>query len=108
VSVHDGQVEDREVREGDEVRDGMVEIREEFYRRDGQLRHRISCDSQTLYDSIAINFFYNIAHPDPRGVVMMYDPKAKYAWWDGSCLVTALVKEGPKAIVKWRGPCTTL
>jgi hypothetical protein len=27
----------------------------------------------------------------------------KRAWWDGSCLVTALVKEGPKSIVLYRG-----
>jgi hypothetical protein len=94
-------VRDYYYREGEGVtmRDGMVEIREEFYQRDGQLRHRISSGSQTLYDGIAMNFFFNIAHPDPRGAVMMFDPKAKYAWWDGSCLVTALVKEGPKAMV---------
>ena len=84
------------------MRDGMVEIREEFYRSDGRLRHRISCGNAILSDNFAMHFFYNIAHPDPRGVVMMHDPKAKYAWWDGSCLCTALVKEGPKAIVKWR------
>ena len=80
----------------------MVEIHEEFYRRDGKLRLRISCGNATLYDQIAMNFFYNIAHPDPRGVILMHDPKAKYAWWDGSCLDKALMKEGPKAIVKWR------
>lgn len=84
------------------MRDGMVSVLEEFYRRNGELRHRISCGNATLYDGIAMNFFYNISHPDPRGVVMMFDPKAKYAWWDGSCLVKSLVKEGPKAIVKWR------
>ena len=80
-----------------------VEIREEFYRSNGRLRHRISCGNATLYDNIAMHFFYNVAHPDPRGVVMMHDPKAKYAWWDGSCLDKALMKEGPKAIVKYGG-----
>lgn len=38
---------------------------------------------------------------DPRSIVYT-DPKAKYAWWDGSCLVTALVKEGPKEMVLWK------
>ena len=90
------------------MRDGMVEIHEEFYRRNGELRYRISCGNATLYDNIAMHFFYNISNPDPRSVVMMFDPKAKYAWWDGSCLVTSLVKEGPKAMVKWSSPCTTL
>ena len=28
-------------------------------------------------------------------------PTDRYSWIDGSCLVTALVKEGPKSIVKW-------
>ena len=79
--------------------DGMVEVREEFYQRNGELRHRISCGNAILYDNMAMNLFYSITHPDPRGVIMMHNPKEKYAWWDGSCLVTALVKEGPKAIV---------
>lgn len=41
--------------------------------------------------------------PDPRSVIMMHDPKATHAWWDGSCLVTALVKCGPCALVLYRG-----
>ena len=81
------------------MRDGMVEIREEFYRRNGELRHRISCGNATLYDNIAMHFFYNISHPDPRSVAMMFDPKAKYAWWDGSTICKEIVKEGPKAMV---------
>ena len=92
-------MEGREAGEVGEVSDGMVQIIEEIYRIDGELRHRIWCENKLLYDEIAMHFFYNIAHPDPRGVVMMHDPKAKYAWWDGSCLVTALVKEAPKAMV---------
>ena len=55
------------------MRDGMVEIREEFYRSDGRLRHRISCGNAILSDNFAMHFFYNIAHPDPRGVVMMHE-----------------------------------
>lgn len=38
--------------------------------------------------------------PDPRSLIYT-DPKAKYAWWDGSCLCTDLMIEGPKSIVKW-------
>ena len=90
------------------MREGMVEIREEFYQRDGRLRYRISCGNATLYDSIAMHFFYNIAHPDPRGVVIGARSKGKVCVGGGSCLVTALVKEGPKAMVKWSSPCTTL
>lgn len=37
--------------------------------------------------------------PDPRSIICWNDPKATHAWWDGSCLCTALVKEGPKAMV---------
>lgn len=36
-----------------------------------------------------------------RSVFMPNSVGATHAWWDGSCLVTALAKEGPKAIVKW-------
>jgi hypothetical protein len=84
------------------MRDGMVEIREEFYRRDGELRHRIWCEKKLLYDNMAMNFLYNITHPDPRGAVMMFDPKAKYAWWDGSTICKEIVKEGPKSMVLFR------
>jgi hypothetical protein len=50
-----------------------------------------------LMDSIRFSLEYQLAHPRP---MMPYqDPKAQYAWWDGSCLCTALVKEGPKAMV---------
>lgn len=38
--------------------------------------------------------------PDLRSSIYT-DPNAKYAWWDGSCLCTDLMIEGPKSIVKW-------
>lgn len=48
-------------------------------------------------DSIRFSIEYQLYNPRP---MMPYqDPKAQYCWWDGSCLVTALVKEGPKAMV---------
>lgn len=92
------------------MRDGMVEIREEFYRSDGRLRHRISCGNATLYDNWAMHFFQIITPNLHVHLDMMSSDNAKrmYKAMQSSADVagkyffdppTSLVKEGPKAMV---------
>ena len=50
-----------------------------------------------LFDSIRFNLAYQLAHP--RFMMPYQDPRSAISVIDGSCLVTALVKEGPKAMV---------
>ena len=82
----------------------MVQVTDSYFTLDeNRVLFRRKIGSTIVEESIRQRFFYSIAHPDPRSTIIWNDPKAKYAWWDGSCLVAALVKEGPKAMVKWRG-----
>jgi hypothetical protein len=93
------------------MRDGWVEVHEEFYRRDGKLHHRIRCGDQVLYDSIAMNFFRNIepslhAHLDmmnSENAKRMYKAMESHADAFGKYFFdprsTSLVKEGTKAMV---------
>lgn len=81
------------------MRDDLVEVQERYYRQpDGRVRQEVWCGGQMLYESIAFNFWYNVMRP--RVWMPWQDPRSAISVIDGSCLVTALVKEGPKAIVK--------
>lgn len=49
------------------------------------------------WDALRGSMMHRIFYPPP---MMPYqDPKSNYAWWDGSCLCTALVKQGCVALV---------
>ena len=61
---------------------------------DGRVREDL------MLEGIRQRLLYSITHP--RVPFVFFDRKATHAWWDGSCFVTALVKEGPKAIVLYR------
>ena len=101
------------------AKEEWVEVREEYYRSNGVLRHRISCGNATLYDNWAMHFFQIITPNLHVHLDMMSSENAKrmYKAMQSSADVagkyffdppTSLVKEGPKAIVKWSSPCTTL
>jgi hypothetical protein len=78
------------------MRDGMVEVRETYYKRpDGSMWMRRQVGSCVLWEG-----------PSP---VVFINWSAAWKPWD---LVrkpaVSLVKEAPKAMVLWREPCTTL
>ena len=83
----------------DDVWDSMadrVTVRHSWFSLpDGRVREDV------LLEGIYQRLLYSIEHP--RVPFVMYDSKATHAWWDGSCLITALVKEGPKALALYKG-----
>jgi hypothetical protein len=80
-----------------------VRIDYKFYRqKDGKIRQEIWAGSQLLYESIAMNFWYSVFNPSPRFMMPIQDPRDARSCIDGSCLVTSLMKEGPKAIVPYK------
>lgn len=75
-----------------------VMLTESYYRSpSGEVRVRLSIGEQIVMDSLAFSFWFNVTRP--TFLRPYFDPNAKYAWWDGSCLCKALVKEGPKALI---------
>ena len=74
----------------------MVEVRESYFKQaDGTYRVRQQIGNHVLWEGPSPVVFISWSAADlPRNLIRKP--------------ATALVKEGPKAIVKWRGPCTTL
>lgn len=80
-----------------------VRIDYKFYRsEDGRVRQEIWCGSHLLYESMAMNLWYSILNPSPRFMMPTQDPWDARSCIDGSCIVTSLMKEGPKAIVPYK------
>ena len=79
-----------------------VQVDYKFFRQpDGKIRQEIWAGTKLLNDSIAMNFWYTVFNPQPRFMMPRQDPWDARSCIDGSCLVTALVKEGPKAMVMY-------
>jgi hypothetical protein len=71
------------------MRDGMVEVRDEFYQLGKETRQRRFINGVLMFD---------IGYP----VVFVDFWNLRSVWTSLVKLPTALVKEGPKALVKWR------
>lgn len=78
------------------MRDGMVEIRESYFKRaDGTVHMRRYVDNDLVWEGPSSLVFIDFSVAD--------------APWNLICKpATSLVKEAPKAMVKWSVPCTTL